>query len=410
MKAGFLYFKLQCKRYSRILPVILAESLLLAAFIVMLGSVSMKVMGESTAFAQIEVGVVSQEDDALTGLLVSFVEGMDSFEESCSFTLMDEHKAYEALERGEIYAAVFLPEGVLESILNGTNIPAKIVLSRACSELETAVFKEVADAGGRLLSIAQAGIYAADALCVELECRELIPQTENYLNEAYLEYALNREKIFELEEVSATGKVGIFTYYGISLLLIFLSFTAVVVGRYAKVKKDAHTMIVATLGMGLRKQYLCDTLAYTLTITFAGSFIACPILWKCASYEGLESKTFILCMVFVSILFSVALLVRLLLQISGNGNGGIGGIFAVLLIMMLFCGLILPTAFLPVSLERVGNFLPYRYWMDMILSAMQGRVKIVQLFALVFGDVIMLLLGMGLFGVESSFAGKERKE
>lgn len=407
MKAGFLYFKLQWKRYSRILPVILAESLLVAAFIVMLGSVSMKVMGESAAFTQIKVGVVSQEDAALTGLLVSFVEGMDSFEESCSFTLMDEHKAYEALERGELYAAVFLPEGVLESILSGTNIPAKIVLSRTCSELETAVFKEVADAGGRLLSIAQAGIYAADALCVELECRELIPQTENYLNEAYLEYALNREKIFELEEVSATGKVGVFTYYGISLLLIFFSFAAVIMGRYARVKKDAHAMIAATLGMKLWKQYLCDTLAYALTVTLAGSFIACPILWKCASYEGVESKTFLLCIVFASILFSVALLVRLLLQISGNGNGGIGGTFAVLLIMMLFCGLILPTAFLPVSLESVGSCLPYRYWMDMILSAMQGRVKAVQLFLLVLEDVITLLLGMGLFGI-SSFAGKER--
>jgi len=219
MKAGFLYFKLQCKRYSRILPVILTESLLIAAFIVILGSVSMKVLGESRAFAQIEVGVVSKEDAALTGLLVSFVEGMDSFEENCSFVLMDEDKAYEALERGDLYAAVFLPEGVLESILNGTNIPAKVVLSRACSELETAVFKEVADAGGRLLSIAQAGIYAADALCIELKCRELIPQAENYLNDAYLEYALNRETIFELEEVSATGKVGVIVYYGISLLL-----------------------------------------------------------------------------------------------------------------------------------------------------------------------------------------------
>ena len=408
MKAGFLYFILQCKRYSRILPVILIESLLIAGFIVMLGSISVKVMGEGSAFSRIKVGVVSKEEEALTGLMMSFVEGMDSFEESCSFTLMDEEKAYEALEQGEIYAAVILPEGVLESILNGTNIPAKVVLSKACSELETAVFHEVADAGGRLLSIAQAGIYAADALCVELECRELIPQAEDYLNAAYLKYALNRAEIFETEEVIVTGKVGLAAYYGVSLLLVFFTFTAVVAGRYAKVRKDAHTMLVAALGMKLWKQYLCDTLAYALTITLWGGLIAFPLLWKCTVYERVESKTVIVCILFLAILFSIAVFVRLLLQLSGNSTGGIGGVFGVLLVMMFSCGLILPTAFLPVNLEKLGNFFPYGYWMEMVFSTMQGRVNGTGLLMLAFLDIVLLLLGMLLFGGKSSFAGKER--
>lgn len=409
MKAGFLYFVLQCKRYSRILPVILVESLLIAGIIVVLGIFSVKVLGEGTAFSKIKVGVVSKEEAAMTGLMVSFVEGMDSFEESCSFTLMDEDTAYELLERGEIYAAVILPEGVLESILNGTNIPARVVLSKACSELETAVFKEVADAGGRLLSIAQAGIYAADALCVELEYRELIPQTEEYLNEAYLKYALNRATVFELEEVAATGKVGMAAYYGVSLLLVFFTFTAVVTGRYAKVRKDAHTMMVAALGMKLGKQYLCDTLAYALTITLVGSLMAFPVLWKCAVYESVESKTIILSMIFAMILFSIVLFVRLLLQLWGNNAAGIGGAFAVLLMMMFSCGLILPTAFLPVSLEKLGNFFPYGYWMETVLTGMQGKVDVARLSLLLLQDAVVLLLGMGLFGWKSSFSGKERR-
>lgn len=407
MRAGFIYFKLHCKKYGKILPMILAESFLFALLIVLLGMMAVKILGEGSGFTQIKVGVVSEEEESLTGLLVSFVEGMDSLEDNCSFELMEEQDAYEALEAGELYAAVFLPEGILDSILNGTNLPARVVLSRACSELETAVFEEVAGAGGRMLSIAQAGIYAADELCLETGHPERIVAAEAYLNDAYLNYALNRTSIFEQEEIAATGKVGAVTYYAASLLLVFLTFAAVVMGRYVKVRPDAHTMLIAVSGMNKECQYLCDVLAFTAIVTAVGGVMGCPLLYVCAGRENMMKEVVPLCGVYIWILFSMALFVRLLLQICGNDNGGMGTVFAFTFVIMFVCGLFVPTAFLPVSLERLGQWLPYKYWLTMILNAFGGDMKPIELFAMLLGNIATFFLGMGLFLLGDRPMGKE---
>lgn len=399
MKAGFLYFKLQCKKYIMILPVILAESLLFSLLIGLLALTAVKLLGQGSSFAQIKVGVVSREEESVTELLVRFVEGMDSFEESCSFVRMEEQEAYEALEKGELYAAVILPEGVLDGILNGTNIPAKVVLSRACSELETAVFEEVAGAGGRMLSVAQAGIYAADDLCLEMGRSDLIAEAEAYLNEAYLDYALGRTSIFELEEVAATGKVGLLSYYGVSMLLVFLSFVAVIAGKYSKTKPDANSALLAVVGMGHVWQYLYDVLAYAVTFTAIGSVIGCPLMLLLWGREGAVSGAAYLCVLFVGILFSLALFVRLLLQIVGNDNGGMGSVFAFLFVAMLLCGLFLPMAFLPTWAEGFKRLLPYGFWMDSLLVAVQGNGQFAAIIILLLGSILILPVGMGLYFV-----------
>lgn len=407
MRAGILYFKLQCKKYSKILPLILAESFLFALLILLTGFAAVKMLGQGSSFAGIKVGVVSQEEESMTGLLISFVEGMDSFEENCSFVRMEEQEAYEALEAGELYAAVILPEGILEGILNGTNIPARVVLSRACSELETAVFEEVAGAGGRMLSVAQAGIYAADDLCLETGNAEQIAEAEAYLNEAYLDYALNRTAIFELEEVAATGKVGLLSYYGISLLLVFMTFAAVVAGRYAKTKQDAHTMLLSAYGLKPVWQYLCDVLAFTVPFTVAGSIIGCPVLVWCAGREGTVSRAGALCVLFVIVLFSVVLFIRMLLQFTGNNNGGMGSAFAALFAAMFVCGLFLPAAFLPVWTEDFAQLLPYSFWLKLLLAALQEKVQAKEVLGLVMGSLATILVGMCVFLIQSISGRRE---
>lgn len=408
MKAGFIYFRLQVKKYAKILPVLLAESFLAVLFIAILGGIAIKVMGQESSFKQIKVGVVSEEEGSLTGLLLHFVEGMDSFKESSVLLKMEQQEAYGALESGEIYAAVFWEKGTLQSILDGTNIPVKVVLGHAGGNLETAVFRQVASAGGRLLSVAQAGIYGAHNFYQKSGQTQLIPEAEAYLNEAYLAYALNRASVFHLKKVSATGKVGLPAYYGISFLLILLLFVTIVGGRYTRVKRDAHTMVLAALGMKTGWQYLCDVLAFSMMLTGAGSVIALPVLAVCAGMEGMKSNTGLLWGMFIIVFFSATLLMRLLFQICGNDNGGIGIVFAVVFVTLLASGFLIPTAFLPVSLEEAGRLLPCKYWQELLFQALQGKVEIASLLILLLGDVIAVLWGMALFVFGNRMRGSER--
>lgn len=407
MRAGVVFFGLQCKKYGKLLPAILGKSLIFAAVMGMFAVVAVKMLSAESAFSEITVAVVSEEDDSVTDMLVGFVGAMDSFEESVSFERMSEEQAGKALEKREVYAAIYLPAGVLEGILNGNNIPAKVVLSRAGSEMETAVFEAVAKAGGRMLSIAQAGIYAADELCLETDRKENIREAEDYLNNAYLEYALNRTAIFELEEVTAVGKVRLQTYYTLSVMIAFLTFAGVVMGRYAKVTPDALTSVLSASGLGWGRQYLLDTIAFSLVFAVAGTALGCPVLVFCAVTEGRKSAVALVLISFMSVLCFLGIFFRLILGITGSGNMGLGCAVVLLLAMMFLGGMFIPSVFLPVWAERIGGVLPYHDVLEILVCSFQGEVESVDVIGLVSGAVIGLLSGAGIFFVRGKKAIRE---
>lgn len=410
MRTGIVFFRLQCKKYSKILPVILAESFLCAVLIVMLGLVVLKLSGQSSSISEIKVAVVLEEDEDLTKLLVRFVGGMESFEETVTFLQMEKDEAYEVLERGEIYAAVILPEGVLESILNGTNIPVRVVLSRAGSEMETAIFEEVVKAGGRMLSVAQEGIYAAEDFCLETGHYDKISEADDYLNAVYLKYSLNRNAIFKQEKINATGDVGLLTYYGAALLLVFFTFAGVVLGKHVQVYPSELSSVLAASGFKRIWQYFCDVLAFSGVFALAGGVIGCPVLLVCIRQADMGSTGVLLCIIFVLVLFAIGVFIRMLFQITGNESGGTGCIFVLLFAMMFACGLFLPSAFLPLWADKLGQMLPYKFWLELLLQSMWDEVESYRVGNLLTGCVCSLFIGAVLFCLNGSRSGRRLTE
>lgn len=406
MRAGFVFLKLQWKKYSKILPVILAESLLFAAVMVFFGVIALKILKENVSIAEIKVAVVSEEDEELTDLLVRFVGGMESFKERVSFLQMGKKQALKALEEGEVLAAIVLPEGVLEGILDGENIPARIILSRAGSEMETAVFEEVVQAGARMLAAAQAGIYAADDFCLKTGHPDKVEETEDYLNRVYLEYSLNRNAVFRQEQISATGKVGLLPYYGAALLLVFFTFAGIVMGKYVQVFPTEPACVLAASGLRLSCQYLCDASAFAGVFALSGGVMGCPVLLACIRREDMGSKGVLMCMMFIVVLFAIGVFIRVLLQITGNESGGIGCLFLILFAIMFACGLFLPSAFLPLWADHLSRILPYKFWLDVLLEAMWDEVTISRVVLLLSGCTISLLAGAVLFSLKGRKIGR----
>ena len=266
MKAGWIFWKLECKKYIKMIPFILLESVIFGLILLVFGIYASKSLYGERSMGVIRIGIVSEEESSLSGMLVNFVSSMESMEESCQFVTMEREQAYDALSDGSIYAAVILPEGMVESILNGTNLPATVVFGNTYSKVETAVFKEMAGAGERLLATAQAGIYAADALCIQLGKTDRIQEAEDILNAAYLRYALKRAEVFDLREVVATGGMGTKGYYTVSLLLVFMSFAGIAMGRYASVRTEDFQRVLSARGIGLVRQYLLESGAFATVL------------------------------------------------------------------------------------------------------------------------------------------------
>lgn len=268
-----MLFRVEIKKYIMMLPVILAETVLAGALLLGIGFCASKAVYGEKAVSEIRVGIVTQDDDSLTELLIRFVASMDSIKDTVSFVRLSGEEAGEELSGGRLSAAVLVPEGIVDSVNSGENTPATILLAGGYSKAETEVFRQFADAGARLLTVAQAGIYAADAFCIEEGHPEKIPQAEDYLNRKYLDYAMGRSGFFKEVEVSAAPGMSMAEYYGISLLLAFLSFAGISFGKCMRIQAGEREKMLRARGIGAGERYLADAAAFGGVSAFLGTVI-----------------------------------------------------------------------------------------------------------------------------------------
>lgn len=368
------FFKLKMKKLIGMLPLILLETLLFSLLIFGAGAFATKALYGEKAVGEIKVGVAAQGEDSLTKMLVKFVQSMDSVKGTVSFEILSEEEARAEVASGEILAAILIPEGMVDSIISGENLPATILLDKSYSSMETEVFEQLSQAGAKLLSVAQAGIYAADTFCLENGREGEIKQTEDFLNEAYLKYALGRTSVFRIKEVSAVKGVTLADYYGISLFLAFLSFVGLSFGKYLQMKPGERERLLRARGFSMGAQYLTETGAFACVFALFGMLISIPFYLLFVRRMDSTFQASAAWILLAGVWFVMGAFLAMLLQITGNGVGGIGVCFVILLSFMLASGVFIPTAFLPLWLEKIGGFLPYKGWMEAVQVILQGSL------------------------------------
>lgn len=373
MYCRWIFFRLKIKKFIRILPIILLETILFALILLGIGAYATKAVYGEKAVKEIGVGIVAEGEDQMADMLVRLVGAMDSIKDTVSLEMLSMEEAQARLKEGEIYAAVVLPEGLVDGIISGENIPAKILTGSAYSKIETEVFTQLSRAGASLLTTAQAGIYAADTFCVENGRADLIAQTENDLNEAYLKYALERSALFKEKEVKAVKGVNLTDYYAVSLLFAFLSFAGLSFGRYMQVEMGEKEKLMKSRGIGSMQQYLIETAAFSLVFAVLGTLLCLPVyllIINNSKSSFTPSPVWIAMMV---IWFLVGMFLRALFQILGNNTGSIGVGFIVLMMLMFSSGIFIPSAFLPIFIEKLGDYIPYKTWMEGMVMILQGK-------------------------------------
>lgn len=374
MYCRWTFFRLKIKNFIKLLPVILLETILFVLILLCVGAYATKAVYGEKAVREIRVGIVAEDEDRMAGMLVRLVGAMDSIKDTVSLEMMSMEEAEDGLKEGEIYAAVILPEGLVDSIISGENIPAKILTGSAYGKIETQVFTQLSRAGASLLTTAQAGIYAADTFCVENGRADLITQTENDLNEAYLKYALERSALFREKEVNAIKGVNLTDYYTVSLLLAFLSFVGLSFGRYMQVDMGEKEKLVKSRGIGSMQQYLIEAAAFSSVFACLGTLFSLPVYLLVISNS---KSSFTLSPVWIAMMviwFVVGMFLRAMFQILGNHTGSIGVCFILLMMLMFSSGVFIPPAFLPVFIEKAGNYVPYKTWMEGMVMILQGKL------------------------------------
>ena len=90
--------------------------------------------------------------------MVSNMESLSSMVTIKQTTSEDEAKAM--LDSGEVKAAVIIPEGMIHTIMSGTNdLPARIIYPGEPS-IETVIFRQIVDSLSQMVASSQTGVYA----------------------------------------------------------------------------------------------------------------------------------------------------------------------------------------------------------------------------------------------------------
>ena len=96
-----------------------------------------KMLYGDKALGKIIVGVVVPENDRLSEMAMNMVASLDSVGSLCEFTYTDKEEGTKLLGRGEIFALMELPPGLLEGSIDGSNIPVTITFPDTSRNLDS---------------------------------------------------------------------------------------------------------------------------------------------------------------------------------------------------------------------------------------------------------------------------------
>lgn len=230
MRTFLVYVKLELKRALRFLLWIAAGAMVLAGLLGSIALFAFRTVESGAKLDKLKVGVVVPEEDGLAKKAVSMLGTLDSVESICQFVFTEEADGKKRTEAGEFACLMEVPEDFVGSIIDGSNHPVTIWFPRPLG-VEEQVFKELAEAGARTLSSAQAGIYAAGHMNGLYGIPASIQEAERYLNTKYLSYSLDREGYFRRRQVSSAGDVSTEVHYMAAAAVFFLLLSGIPAGR-----------------------------------------------------------------------------------------------------------------------------------------------------------------------------------
>lgn len=361
------FFKLELKRALKKLPNMVFGAIVLGVLLGTIALLSSRALYGEAKTGRIAVGVVLPEDDLVAKQAVSMISSLDSVKSLCDFKFVDKKEGLEALHTGGLYVLMEVPDGFVQDIMNGTNTPVKLVFP-ANAGLESRLFKELADAGARTLSAAQAGIYAGDELYRSYGLEGKIGELEAALNKIFMSYSLPRADYFRHYQVNAAGDVDLVHFFGISGFVLFVLLSAIPVSGYLIPWNTGMKRKLKLAGVG------CTGMAFGRILGLGALFLTAviPIGVVFALNGQIQADVWVLAGTAVLICLCAAALVVFLYQAAGTLLGGTMLLFFAVSGQHFLAGGFLPLVFLPPALQKLAPVLPSTILMDGAKMAVTG--------------------------------------
>ncbi len=342
--------------------------------------------------------------------MVSNMESLSSMVTIKQTTSEDEAKAM--LDSGEVKAAVIIPEGMIHTIMSGTNdLPARIIYPGEPS-IETVIFRQIVDSLSQMVASSQTGVYALYEIYNDFDATEKQQDKANtQLNDLYINAVLKRDALFQIvgsdieesnlenEEISSdnapatdfvlvgylcSGLALLFLLSGINLCFFFVA--------------PNRTVLPALSRLGLSDSFclLADFFSSS-NMSMAHFFSHCCLLIGTIGSAAhivpafLIGRTIVSC--FVCAFFSCALEL-FICRICHGKQACMITTFAVSLLVMYASGCLIPSAFLPDMLRRISATLPGGQLKNMIFWQFGQSVSSFDIIILIIEGILLIIAAL----------------
>lgn len=363
MKRYIKLISLEWKRALKVLPLMLAETLILCVFLGMFLFLCQKLFFSDSFLQRIPIGLVMEEENKMTELALSYLEGMESISSACEFRKISPEEGQRALERGEIAALMVLPEEMMEAILDSRNYPVKVYFPRN-SSLGALLIKELTDAGAGMLSVAQAEIYAAYDMNFSLGNPEELSKLEKDINLFNMKFAMARERLIRTRTLQISEEIPLLTHYLASGITLLLMLWGIACGRFLKGDNQAFGRQLLRAGVR-RWQWMLAKLSGTLLVLGIGAICIFGLLAVLRPKLGMPGMPGIEAGITAAglpglaiMLLCIAALLLFCYQAAPGRSSGMILIFIITIVIIFVSGGFIPAVFLPESLNSLAKWLP----------------------------------------------------
>lgn len=398
MGRAFILWRLELKRMCRLLPGMIAEAALL---LILMGAITFgvtKFLYRDAQVLQIKIAVIEEEENPLTDLALQYIQSMESIAQTCQFLVVSKEEGFSMLDKGTAAAALVLPGGMMDGILHGDNVPVQVYFPQDAG-IESALLKELTEAGVGMLQVAQAQIYGIYDTAKQYGALEQISVLEADIDRFNLAFALERLALFRMREVSVAGNLSILQYGisgGVIFFLLMLGMACYpVMQPHASVLQKQLMREGVSVGKQCFGKWICGFCSMGIGFGFFMLLVK-GILSRLHLSSWMPGGGIRRYLTYLIILLCVATFVYFVFQLAGNGTSAILLLFFLSVVMMYCSGGFLPSAFLPEAVRTVGRFLPTTYLIEAAGSLYLGKTEIKTISILLTDTVI---LGLAAYGI-----------
>ncbi len=281
MKLFLSYLAAQLKRAARLIPRMLAVTLLLAALAALGAAALSQQRGPDKSQALLRVGVVGDEGEPLLDDAIAILQSTDSSSFFLRLERMEREEAARLLRRGELAGYVTIPDGFAEALWYGEHRMLDYTSHSTGADLGAQLTREVVALISALALETENAVYGGQNL---VEDRLPGVNPENAGDKLLFRYAsaiLDRDRLYNMELLGAADSLSLPGYYCCALPLAFLLFWAISCCPFFSRRSRELGQLLHAQGLGAPGQVLGEFLAYLLLLAaalLAVGLLSAPLL------------------------------------------------------------------------------------------------------------------------------------